>query len=163
MRRSCVFIAALAAALASIAAQAGAAWADEPTKQVVTLHRDIPSFIACPYGPLNASFDLTRDITIFTENGTPVRETIHAFGTGAITNPATGHSLGAFVERVIFIDLTTGGAFTVGYNVRVPLAAGGTAIIGGGQLVFDASGSLIAAHGPDTASEISQVCAALAP
>jgi hypothetical protein len=81
-----------------------------------------------------------------------------------ITNPVTGESLEAFVNRVFVLDLTDGAAgFTVGYNTRVPLPTGGTAIIGGGQLVFDSNGTQVDAHGPDTPSEISQVCEALAP
>jgi hypothetical protein len=152
------------AVLAFLVGQTDAALADEPTRQVVTLHRDVPRFVACAYGPLSASFDLTRDITTYTENGVPVRRIIHGYGSGSITNPVTGESLEAFVNRVFVLDLTDGAAgFTVAYNTRVPLPNGGTAIIGGGQLVLDSSGSTVDIHGPDMPSERSQVCDALAP
>jgi hypothetical protein len=152
------------AVLAFLVGQTDAAVADEPTRQVVTLHRDVPRFVSCAYGPLSASFDLTRDIKTYTEDGIPVRRIIHGYGTGSITNPVTGESLDAFVNRVFVLDLTDGAAgFTVGYNTRVPLPTGGTAIIGGGQLVLDSSGTVVDHHGPDTPSEISQLCEALAP
>jgi hypothetical protein len=152
------------AVLALLLGQPEVALADEPTRQVVTLHRDLPHFLACAYGPLNASFELTREITTFTENGTPARRIIHGYGAGSIANPVTGESLEAFVNRVFVLDLTSGAAgFTVAYNTRVPLQTGGTAIIGGGQLVLDSSGSVVETRGPDTPSEISQVCDALAP
>jgi hypothetical protein len=152
------------AVLALLLGQTSVALADEPTRQVVTLHRAVPHFLVCDYGPLSASFDLTREITTYTENGTPVRRIIHGYGSGSITNPVTGGSLDAFVNRVFVLDLTNGAAgFTVAYNTRVPLPTGGTAIIGGGQLVLDGAGSVVETHGPDTPAEISQVCQALAP
>jgi hypothetical protein len=152
------------AVLTFLVGQTDAALADEPTRQVVTLHRDVPRFVACAYGPLSASLDLTREITTYSKDGIPVRRTIHGYGTGSITNPVTGETLEAFVNRVFVLDLTDGAAgFTVGYNTRVPLPTGGTAIIGGGQMVLDTSGSVVDTHGPDTPSEISQVCEALAP
>jgi hypothetical protein len=93
-----------------------------------------------------------------------VRRIIHGYGTGAITNPLTGESLEAFVNRVFTQDLTNGLAgFSVAYNTRVLLPDGGTAIISGGQLVFDGNGSVVATHGPDTPAEINQLCQALAP
>jgi hypothetical protein len=57
------------AVLAFLVGQTDAALADEPTRQVVTLHRDIPRFVSCAYGPLSGSLDLTRDIKTYTENG----------------------------------------------------------------------------------------------
>ena len=150
--------------LASLVGQADAALADEPTRQVVTLHRDVPRFVACAYGPLSASFDLTREITTYTDDGIPVRRIIHGYGTGSIANPVTGASLQAFVNRVFVLDLTDGAAgFTVAYNTRVPLPTGGTAIIGGGQVVLDSSGFVVDTRGPGTPSEISQLCETLAP
>ena len=152
------------AVLAFLVGQTDAAFADEPTREVVTLHRDIPRFTQCAYGPLNASFDLTRDITTYTDNnGTPVRRIIHGYGTGSITNPATGESLEAFVNRVFVLDLTNGAAgFTVGVNTRVSLPTGGTSVAGAGQLVLDSSGAIVDHNGPDTPSEFSQLCEALA-
>ena len=142
---------------------AGAAAADAPTREVMTVHRDIPGFLMCSYGPLDASFDLTREITTFTKDGEPVRRIIHAYGTGLITNPTTGERLDAFVRRVFVLDLTEGLAgFTVAFNTRVPLPTGGTAILGGGQIVFDSSGAIIETRGPDETTEINEICAALA-
>src|SRR5215468_4279781 len=81
MRRMLSIGAALGAAtFAVIVSDPGVALADEPGRQVVTLHRDIPTFVRCPYGPLAASFDLTRDMTTFTQDGTPVRRSVHAYG-----------------------------------------------------------------------------------
>jgi hypothetical protein len=164
MRRFWASSAALAAATAAlVVAPAGVAAADEPTREVVTLHRELPG-PPCAYGLLQSSFDLTRDITTFYEDGIPVRRIIHGYGTGSITNPLTGESLEAFVNRVFTQDLTNGLAgFSVAYNIRVPLPTGGTAIIGGGQIVFDGTGSVVATHGPDTSGEINQLCQALAP
>jgi hypothetical protein len=140
------------------------ALADEPDRQTVTLHRDIPNFVHCSYGPLNASFDLTRDISTYTKNGVPVSRIVHGYGSGSITNPGTGQSLDAFVNRVFQLDLTNGAAgFSVGYNTRIPLPSGGTAMLGAGMLVFDSSGAVVDAHGPDLPTETAQLCDALAP
>src|SRR5215475_498845 len=132
MRRFLSINAAVAAAAvvltaAGVLTTGGVALADEPDRQTVTLHRDIPNFVHCPYGPLNASFDLTRDISTYTQDGVAVRRIVHGYGSGSITNPGTGQSLDAFVNRVFQIDLTNGAAgFSVGYNTRVPLPSGGT-------------------------------------
>jgi hypothetical protein len=142
----------------------GVALADEPDRQTVTLHRDIPNFVHCPYGPLNASFDLTRDISTYTNDGVPVRRIVHGYGSGSITNPGTGQSLDAFVNRVFELDLTNGAAgFSVGYNTRVSLPTGGTAMLGAGMLVFDSTGAIVDEHGPDLPTETAQLCDALAP
>lgn len=165
MRRILLLSAAVAAAAFTVTVgDPSVALADEPSRQVVVLHRDIPNFVRCSYGPLNASFDLTRDFTTFTQDGVPVRRSLHADGTGSITNPGTGQSLDAFVHRVFELDLTNGAAgFSVGYNTRVPLPSGGTALIGAGMLVFDSTGAVVDAHGPDRQTETGQLCDALAP
>lgn len=164
-RRMLIFACAVGAAMfALLVGTATPAAADEPTRQTVTLHRVLPGVYTCPYGPLDAVFDVTRDITTFTDNtGTPVLRIIRGYGSGTITNPATGQSLDAEVNRVFHIDLSSGTMFTVGFNTRIHLPDGGTAIVGGGQLVFDSSGNVIAEQGPDPDTEIAQVCAALAP
>src|SRR5215831_3221059 len=126
MRRSVSIGAAVGVAAvvltAGVLVSGGVALADEPVRQTVTLHRDIPNFVKCPYGSLSASFDLTRDITTYTQDGVAVRRIVHGYGSGSIINPGTGQSLDAFVNRVFQLDLTSGAAgFSVGYNTRVPL------------------------------------------
>jgi hypothetical protein len=149
---------------AGVLLNGGVALADEPDRQTVALHRDIPNFVQCPNGPLSASFDLTRDISTYTNDGVPVRRIIHAYGSGSITNPRTGQSLDAFVNRVFQLDLTNGAAgFTVGYNTRVALPGGGTALLGAGMMVFNSAGAVVDAHGPDLPTERAQLCDALAP
>lgn len=151
------------AALALVIGQPAPAWADEPTRQAETLHRNIAAFVTCPYGALSASFDLTRVFTTFTRDGVPVKRIMHGYGSGSITNPATGQSLDATVNRVLVWDLTDGSLFTTGTNVLVKLPTGGTSLAGAGRLVFDSTGTQVDHDGPDVATEFSQLCDALAP
>jgi hypothetical protein len=157
--RHLVVIAALALPLA-LAATATAA---EPTRETVTLHRVFNPFVSCPGFAVIGTFDVVRDITTYyDEGGTPVKRIIHADVTGTVTNATTGYSLPTAGVRIFHFDLVTGEEFTTGSNNVTKLPTGGVGVGGAGQLVFDVQGNLIEHHGPDTAAEQAELCAALA-
>jgi hypothetical protein len=156
MRRLLLIVAlALPLALPAVAS------AVEPTRETVMVTSRTP--VPCPSGlTLVGVFDVVREITTFYDNdGNPVRELWVATFEGTTTNPLTGESLPNRGIRVFHRDLVTGELFTTGTNVVTKLPDGGVAIGGAGQLVFDAQGTLIEHHGPDSAAERAELCAAL--
>ena len=152
----------LLAALAVPLALATAATAAEPSRETVTLHRVVNPFVSCPGFAVVGTFDITRAITTFYDDGTPVKRIIYADITGTLTNAVTGYSLPTAGIRIFHFDLVTGVEFTTGSNNFTKLPTGGVAIAGAGRLVFDAAGHLIEHDGPDSPDEIAQLCAALA-
>jgi hypothetical protein len=73
----------------------------------------------------------------------------------------TGASLPVDGVRVFHSDLATGETFSTGSNTLVRVPRGGSITLGTGRLVFDAAGQVVEANGPDAATEIDQLCAAL--
>ncbi len=137
--------------------------AAEPTRETVTLHRDINPFVVCPGFNIIGSFDIAREITTFyDENGTPVMRIVRNDITGTLTNSVTGYSLPSDGVRIFHYDLVTGELFTTGDNGVTKVPDGGVAIPGAGRYLFDATGHLVEHVGPDSATELAQLCAALA-
>jgi hypothetical protein len=142
---------------------ATAAGAAEPTRETVTLHRVINPFVSCPGFAVIGAFDITREITTFSDqDGTALKRIIVADIAGTLTNAITGSSLPTAGVRIFHFDLVTGEEFTTASNNFTKLPSGGVAILGAGRLVFDAQGQLIEHDGPDSAVEAAQLCAALA-
>ena len=146
--------------IAALAVPATAA-AVEPTHETVHLTNRLTS--TCPNGDvIVGEFTITQERTTFYDSdGTPVRAIWVAKIEGTTTNLTTGLSVPNFGLRVFHRDLVNGGGFSTGVNTVILLPGGGAAIIGAGQLVFDAQGRLIEHHGPDTERELAERCAAL--
>jgi hypothetical protein len=141
---------------------AGTANAAEPIRTTETLHRRIDASVTCPDFDITGEFDITREITTFTDqDGVAVRRIIHADITGTFTNASNGESLPTSGVRVFHFDLLTGEAFSTGSNNVTRLPDGGVSNAGTGQLVFDSQGRLIESHGPPF-GEFDELCAALA-
>jgi hypothetical protein len=151
----------LLAALALPLALAAPAAAVEPTRE--TLHVTTTNRTLCPSGvSLIGVFDVTREITTFyDQDGNAIRQLWVASFEGTTTNPLNGMSLPNSGVRVFHRDLVTGELFTTGDNVLTKLPDGGVAIGGAGRLIFDAAGRLIGHDGPETSTEMAQLCAAL--
>jgi hypothetical protein len=104
-------------------------------------------------------FDVTRDITTFYEaDGPPVYEIFLAKIAGTLTNAVT--QLAADVRRTR-LPRRSRRRKRVHDRLqhRHQLPDGGVAVVVTGRLVFDAAGNLIEHDGPDTVSELAQLCA----
>jgi len=157
----------ITATLASTAALGlpGTAAAAAPTRETVQLVRVIPAFVSCDGFLVNATFDLVRDITTFTDStGTPIRRQVHATTTGVLVNGATGYSLPSTGVRNFEFDLVAQESFSTGSNtvVHLPAGSGGTIHLGTGRLQFDdATGQLVGYSGPTDEGDYEALCAAL--
>jgi hypothetical protein len=156
--RHLLFLAALALPLA-LAAPAAAA---EPTRTSEVIHPFFNHYKQCPGFTVIGRFDVVREITTYyDENGVAVRRLIHAAITGTVTNAVTGYSLPAAGVRIFHYDLVDGTFVVTGDAAFVQLPGAGTAHTATGLLAFDAQGNLVDYHGPNEATELAQLCAAL--
>jgi len=142
---------------------AAPAAAVEPTRDTVSVQRVANPFVVCDGYAIRGDFDVVRDITTFYDAaGIPVRRIIHATIEGSVSNAITGASLPVSSVRVFQVDLLTGTMTSTGSNVLVRVPGASAVVLGAGRLVFDASGAIVDAHGPDSGREVEQLCAALA-
>ena len=160
--RSLVLATAILAA-AAVVALPGAASAAPPIRETVQLTRILPAFHTCDGFLVKAIFDLTREITTFTdEAGTPIARHIHVTANGVLSNSVTGYSLPSNGVRIFKYDLLTGELFTTGSNTVIHQPEGGGNItLGTGRLQFDATGQIVGYSGPTDDAEYAALCAAL--
>ena len=135
-----------------------------PTRETVQLTRQIPAYATCDGFVVKATFELTREITTFTDAaGTPVRRQIHATIDGVLSNGVTGYWLASNGVRNFSFDLVTLTSFSTGSNTVVHQPGGGGSImLGTGRLQFDdTTGQLVGYNGPTDDGEYDDLCAAL--
>ena len=163
MRFRALVLATATLAAAAVVALPGAASAAPPIRETVQLTRTVPTFATCDGFLVKAIFELTREITTFTdEAGTPVRRHIHVTTTGVLSNSVTGYSLPSTGVRIFKYDLLTGESFTTGSNTVVHQpGGGGNIMLGTGRLQFDAAGQVVGYSGPTDDGEWAALCAAL--
>ena len=167
MRLSSLLVSSAALATAATAAaiaMPAASSAAEPTRETVQLTRQIPMFATCDGFVVKATFELTREITTFTdEAGIPVRRQIHVTADGVLSNAATGYSLVSNGVRNFSYDLVALTSFSTGSNTVIHLPGGGGSItLGTGRLQFDdTTGQVVGYGGPTDDGEYDDLCAAL--
>ena len=134
------------ATVASALAVAGTASATPPTTTEVSLHRSLPSFLACPSFLVHGEFDITRIVfTFYDSNGTPIRTVTHIHSQGTLTNTTTGKTLADQGNQIITTDLLTGEVIVVGPS-RVDTAPGeGVVFQVVGRVVFYPDGTIFEA------------------
>ncbi|SOC57702.1 hypothetical protein [Ornithinimicrobium cerasi] len=162
MRFRSLVLTAIVAATAAFALP-GIASADAPTRESVRLVRDIASFASCDGFHVNATFEIVREVTTFTDaTDTPVRRQVHATINGVLTHSATGYSLPSTGIRNFQFDLIARTSFSTGTNTVVRLPSGGTIHLGTGRLQFDdTTGQLVSYSGPTDDSDYQALCDAL--
>ncbi len=152
-------------ALAGAAVVAPAASAAPPTMSTTELHRHIDPFATCAGFRVIGDFDVVRQDTIYyDEQGTPVRERIHARYTGTLTNAVTGQAVSDNGSRLIFLDRQEGTTAWAGIVLKVVVPGQGLVSLDAGRVVFNADGSIAFEAGPhhDLANDqFAALCAAL--
>jgi len=161
--RSLVLAAAAFAAAAAVGLPAAAA-AAAPIRETVQLTRNVPAYVACDGFVVKATFELTREITTFSDAaGTPVRRQVHATINGVLSNSVTGYSLPSTGVRNFQFDLIAQRSFSTGSNTVVHQpGGGGTIMLGTGRLQFDdTTGQVVGYVGPTDDGDYAALCAAL--
>jgi hypothetical protein len=151
------------ATVASALAVAATASATPPTTTEVSLHRSLPSFLACPSFLVHGEFDITRIVfTFYDSNGTPIRTVTHVHFEGTLTNAATGKTLADKGNQIITTDLLTGEVIVVGPS-RVDTAPGEGVVFAQVGRVVRENGQVVEIDGRNDILEgnLSALCAYL--
>ena len=137
MRKASTAVVAVAAGLTL----AGVAAADPPDIQTVPISAtNVPWGPSCNGEPVMASFEGTRRVERFFDDGTLVREARHVNADGTITLPSTGVTLPYEVDFTITIDPIAQTGTITGQQAHVILPDGGGVVFrNSGRLIEDLS------------------------
>jgi hypothetical protein len=134
---------ALAAAVSTAAALAGAAAAEQPNvlERNHAYVREVPHAATCkPSGhsfTVSYHYDVVRTITEFLDNdGNVLREVIEAHFVGTATNDSTGKVLPADGERHIVWDFVAGTWTETGTLRHVAVPGSGVVLLQSGRIVY---------------------------
>src|SRR5262245_60209035 len=134
---------ALAVAVSTAAALAGAAFADSPNvlERNHTYVREVPHAATCtPFGyafTVSYRYEVRRTITEFADNdGNVLREVIEAHFVGTATNDTTGRALRVAGERHIVWDFLAGTWTETGTLRHVTVPGSGVVLLQSGRIVY---------------------------
>lgn len=133
-----------------------------PTVENVQVHVNLGDIGSCGAFSVLAQFDVTRRITTFYRDSTPIRQVIHADIPGKVTNSVTGKSLPTKGVRNITRDLLTNAVQSTGTNVHVIVPGEGTVLLSAGMFRIDDEGNLVREVGRQDSPITPKLCAALA-